>query len=345
MFAWLVFLLFSCSGGLVVAEQGFRVVSDDEETVTNPAYKISRFGILLEPTPNAITDDIVESLLSPVLEATLFHALGGEHTQSSYVLLAAAFVEGDRRRQLQQESNSTTTTIIVKGGLVNFRSQQPAEEVRQAIRDAIEENLVPNLPKNVAFEGVSNATYLSLNSTTHNDEPVVDVSPDSNANDSEEGEGEEPMSTPTTATTTLSASEIVFFVLASTGLLLLLIAVTLLALKIRKRRLLEQQFSSKILQDFSSDKQGSKKDPNQDDIDEEEEEEEEDIKRSHSQDNPYLFSQYLAAEETFERNTLMAVKKDMLQSEWSSTNHPCSPTIRSATKGDHRQTTTNQGIV
>lgn len=285
------------------------IVSDDEDTQI-VQYKISRFGIVLEPTYHKITDDMVTSFLSPVIEATLFDALGGDRTQSTFVLLASAFVEGGDRRQLTETTNSTT--IIVKGGLINFRSRPPADEVPGVIREGINEDLVHNLPDNIAFEGIKSATFLPLNNEQLGTAPPVLVSPNTNANSNKEQ-------------ASTSTSDILFVVLGSSGLLLLLAGMVLRTRRMRKERLPEE---SKSLKDTSFETQGTN-DASTDQMPSQEYQYDDDNRSVNSEwtsattDHQYLAkSQYLAAEETFQRNSLMAVKKDMLQSEWSSTNHP-----------------------
>jgi Sec-independent protein translocase protein TatA len=306
------------------------VISDDEDA-NIVQYKISRFGIVLEPTIHKITDDLVASLLSPVIEATLFDALGGEHTQSTYVLLTPAFVEdGDRRRQLSTtstsdettNSSSNSTTIIVKGGLVNFRTQPPTGEVLGVIRAGINENLVSNLPGNSAFQGITAATFFDLKDKEETEQlhtvPPVLVSPNTNDNDNDNGNSEQP---------SISTSDVLFVVFGTTGLLLLLSGLVLLT-----RRKERNQDETKSLKDISFETQDtndttSQQDTNDTTSQQQQQQQYDDddnksVNSTETENNQYLVkSHYLAAEESFERNSLMAVKKDMLQSEWS-TYHP-----------------------
>jgi hypothetical protein len=316
-FAFILLSFGCCSCCCEAATTPNDVISDDEDAHL-VQYKISRFGIVLEPTIHKITDDLVASFLSPVIEATIFDALGGEHTQSTYVLLTPAFVDdGDRRRQLSTTSDETTnsnsTTIIVKGGLVNFRTQPPTEEVLGVIRAGINENLVRNLPGNSAFQGITTATFLDLKDPE--ERPVL-VSPNDTANDN--GNSEQPSS---------STSDVLFIVFGTTGFLLSLSGLVLLTRRMRKER---NQEETNALKDISFESQDTIDTTSQqqqqqeydDDDDNKSVNSEWTTATTETENNQNLAkSQYLAAEESFERNSLMAVKKDMLQSEWS-TYHP-----------------------
>jgi hypothetical protein len=301
------------------------VISDDEDAHI-VQYKISRFGIVLEPTIHKITDDLVASFLSPVIEATLFDALGGEHTQSTYVLLTPAFVELSTSttsgETTKSNFDSNSTTIIVKGGLVNFKSQPPTEEVLGVIRAGINENLVGNLPGNSAFQGITTATFLDLKeSQLPATAPPVLVSP--NDNDSANDESEQPFS---------STADILFIVFGTTGFLLLLSGLILLTRRMQKER---NQEETKSLNNISFDTQGTNDTTSQqqqqqlqppqqqyDDDDNKSVNSEWTTATTEIENNQNLAkTQYLAAQESFERNSLMGVKKDMLQSEWS-TYHP-----------------------
>jgi Sec-independent protein translocase protein TatA len=333
---FLAFILLSFGGCSCCCEAATTpeqdVISDDEDAGI-VQYKISRFGIVLEPTMHTITDELVASFLSPVIEATLFDALGGKHTQSTYVLLTPAFVEdSDRRRQLSttsdeteltnSNSNSTTisTTIIVKGGLVNFRTQPPTEEVLGVIRAGINENLVGNLPGNSAFQGITIATFLDLKDKEEMAPPVV-VSPNTNGNDKDDGNSEQPPS---------SISDVLFVVFGTTGLLLILSGLVLLNRRMQKERNQEER---KSLKDISFETQGTNDTTSQQEEQQQQQQPDDDddnksvnsewttVPTETENKQSLAKSHYLAAKESFERNSLMGVKKDMLQSEWS-TYHP-----------------------
>ncbi|CAJ1937085.1 unnamed protein product, partial [Cylindrotheca closterium] len=74
------------------------------------------------------------------------------------------------------------------------------------------------------------------------------------------------------------------------------------------------------------------------DMDDDEEDDAKSMATTETQNHQYLAkSQYLASEETFERNSKLAVKKDMLESEWSTYN----PNARAAAAATNVASTTN----
>lgn len=365
------------------------------------SYKISKFVIVLQPTPRKITDDMVASVLGPILEETLFNVMGGAQTQSKGVLLAHAFVEeiveggeeegnDDDTRRLQlpgstqgetitrtsstlgnrflleeekmsntiannrtTRANDTTTTIvnsteqpstkiIVKGGLISFKFKPPVEEIPKVIEAGINDDLVANLPKdNPFFSPITSATFATIQSMRP---PPLMISPTERPMESPTAEHSSPPFHPPELLATMSpgdrtignnndpvtesngaswigANVATFVVLFGVGIIAIAIAIA-----IARRRRRKRQHHTK-LQDTSFETKGTQ--------DDEEEGEDGDNKSmsewttatTETQNHQYLCkSQYLASEETFARNSLVAVKKDMLESEWSTYN-PRSPRI------------------
>lgn len=311
--------------------EALALVSDDEEASVVP-YKISRFGIKLYPTSHRITDETVASFLSPVIEATLFESLGGAYTQSSYVLLAQAFVSDDDsyRRHLSDTNSTattTTTTIIVKGGLITFKTQPPAEQVPEVIERGINENLVRNLPDTDVFQGITSATFLAL------EEQVVEKF-NGELQDQAPTQGD---ATPADAeTSTILGTGILQIVLGTLGVIFIFAGLLVLTRKQYYRKGESSSSSapplegkSKTLGDDASADDDNKASQTSHfrtlsgDDDNKSINSEWTTATTETQNHQFLAkSQYLAAGETFERNSLLAIKKDMLQCEWTTSKLP-----------------------
>ncbi|CAJ1933527.1 unnamed protein product [Cylindrotheca closterium] len=326
-------------------QRSLRVSQDENDQGLE--YKIPKFSILLEPTPHEITDDMVASVLSPILEETLFDSLGGVQTQSNRLLLAQAYVEeqqyendGENTNTNTNTNTNNTTLIIVKGGLVNFKRTPPLEKVPEVIEDGINFKLVNNLPKDSIFFGsIERATFVGFF------EPQQPLVPDdSNNNNNNINNDDPPQNNPPGLISTVSPSnspatvsnnksnnleeqvdgndndehddltEWMIKIVGGTIAILLGFGLLFLAQKQRSKRQHEESQALKNMSFETAQLEGL-------DMDDDEEDDAKSMATTETQNHQYLAkSQYLASEETFERNSKLAVKKDMLESEWSTYN-------------------------
>ena len=225
----------------------------------------------------------------------------------------------DTNTATNTDNNTTavipTTKIIVKGGRVSFKRTPPLEKVPEVIEDGINYKLIKRLPQDQIWGSITKVTFVHIATTTtspldptlpQEDSYAPDEvdTPPSSPNDDKEDD-------PTITTTESSWFDDLPWINVIAGPIVILLGLALIFVARRSRQ--QQQQQHQQLKDTSFETQETSADQHDDDDDNMT------TATTETQNFQYLAkSQYLASEETFERNSRLAIKKDMLESDWFS---------------------------
>lgn len=172
-YSWTTVLAFVLLVVTTNASEDATNVTDEKSSIYFP-YTIEKFGVLLQSTSSIsqnetdiiFTDDLVDSILAPTIQQTLYNALGGHMTQVTPLVLSHVYTEGNEQRHRNLEtSNDTTntnTTIVVTGGIVYFKTPPPVERLPGVIQTAINEKLLLNMQEIEQLAGVTSCEYVEV---------------------------------------------------------------------------------------------------------------------------------------------------------------------------------------